>query len=144
MSTLLFTAAGVASAQAPADDPTTSDDGIVGFICLIYACAAIVPMIVMIVLALWVNSDASKLGIENPWLWGLLVFLTGIVGLIIYLAVIRPKGQEDQRRKQQMGGGYGAGMSDLRSKDGHCHHCGKYVGATVGRCTYCGSDLASQ
>ncbi|MGA1793097.1 MAG: hypothetical protein ACMUHM_04030 [Thermoplasmatota archaeon] len=137
----ILTIAPVVLAQAPVDDPSPGDDGIAGFICIMYLCALTVPSIIMIILTFWVYSDANKLGVENAWLWGLLVFLTGLVGLIIYLAVIRPKAIEDDKRKKSFASGTSMSSMDFPRKDGYCHHCGKYVGATVGRCTYCGSNL---
>jgi len=128
-------------AQAPSEDPPTSGDGVAGIICLMYLCALIVPSIIMIILTIWVYNDASKLGVENPWLWGLLVFLTGIIGLIVYLVAIRPKAMEQDRRKQSFSSGYSNDPVDMSRKDGYCPHCGKFVGATVGRCTFCGSNL---
>ena len=35
-------------------------------------------------LAIWVGMDANRRG-NNGWLWGGLTFLTGLVGLLVYL-----------------------------------------------------------
>jgi hypothetical protein len=129
------------SAQS-SNDPST--DGAVGAICLIYLCALSIPMIIWIVAAIFIYKDATKLNVENAWVWGLLTFLTGVIGLIIYLAVIRPKAKEKQAmgygNYPQYGGAYGS-SGYQQQNEGACRHCGKYVGATTGRCTYCGSDL---
>jgi Phospholipase_D-nuclease N-terminal len=42
-------------------------------------------------LLIWVAKDAKSRGVDNPVVWMILVFCTGIIGLIIYLAV-RPGG----------------------------------------------------
>lgn len=43
-------------------------------------------LLIQIVLAVWVGVDAGKRGMSG-WLWGLLVFFTGIVGLLVYAIV---------------------------------------------------------
>jgi hypothetical protein len=57
--------------------------------------AAIVFSIIMfgiaIAIMVWVFKDAKARGDQNAVLWLVLVFFTGIIGLIIYI-VVRPKG----------------------------------------------------
>jgi putative component of membrane protein insertase Oxa1/YidC/SpoIIIJ protein YidD len=47
--------------------------------------------ILSVILLVWVAKDAKNRGVDNPILWMILVFFTGVIGLIIYLAV-RPSG----------------------------------------------------
>jgi hypothetical protein len=128
------------------EEPSTTDDAAFSIFCLMYMCALIIVPVIVIILALWVYNDAKSLGIENAWLWGLLVFLSWLIGLIVYFAIIRPKAKQEQGMRQMTGSRYGggaayAGLDDIPRKDGYCRHCGKFVGATVGRCTFCGSNL---
>jgi hypothetical protein len=88
-----------------------------------------VILIVWVMVALWAKNDAQRRGIDNPALWGIVVFLAGIVGLIIYLLVIRPKGTEPK-------------VEEEGPKSGTCPHCGYDAGTTAGRCPNCGSNLS--
>jgi hypothetical protein len=128
---LLLTLAKV-SAQT-AGEPTAGD-GIGGFFCFFYLCIMTVPSIVLIIAAFMVYNDAKNIGVDNPVLWGLVAFFASLAGILVYILVIRPKALEDQKKRSM-------GSSGLSHKDGACNRCGKYVGAMVGRCPYCGSDL---
>jgi uncharacterized membrane protein YhaH (DUF805 family) len=44
-----------------------------------------------VAILVWVARDAKARGMDNAILWMLLVFFTGIVGLIVYL-LVRPQG----------------------------------------------------
>jgi putative component of membrane protein insertase Oxa1/YidC/SpoIIIJ protein YidD len=44
-----------------------------------------------IYLLVWVAKDAKSRGVDNPVVWMVLVLITGVIGLVIYLAV-RPSG----------------------------------------------------
>ncbi|RLE73337.1 MAG: hypothetical protein DRJ37_00460 [Thermoprotei archaeon] len=50
-----------------------------------------IGFIIALAISFWVFRDAKKRGIENPLLWAVVVFFTGIIGLIIYFFFIRPK-----------------------------------------------------
>ncbi|MGA1820789.1 MAG: hypothetical protein ACMUHU_07270 [Thermoplasmatota archaeon] len=138
---VLLSIAVTGSVAAQADDPSAGGGGAVAVMCLLYACFTFLPFIVILILAIWVHSDAKNNGVDNAFLWAVVVFFTGIVGLIIYFLVIKPKALEDRAKRSQRVQTYGTGMTDMPRKDGYCNHCGKFVGATVGRCTFCGSDL---
>lgn len=58
---------------------------------LFYCCILCIPLLVLFGFAYWVYKDATKYKVENPALWGLLTFCTGIVGLLIYFLAIRPE-----------------------------------------------------
>jgi putative component of membrane protein insertase Oxa1/YidC/SpoIIIJ protein YidD len=47
--------------------------------------------VLSVILLIWVAKDAKNRGVDNPILWMILVFFTGVIGLVIYLAV-RPSG----------------------------------------------------
>jgi hypothetical protein len=115
------------------DEPSPGG-GLGGALCFFYACGTFVPFIVLIIAAFLVYNDANKIGVDNPLLWGLVAFFGSLAGILVYVLVIRPKALEDQQKK-------GSGSSYIAKKEGSCSHCGKYVGASVGRCPYCGSDL---
>lgn len=87
-----------------------------------------VILIVWVMVALWAKNDAQRRNIDNPALWAIVVFFAGIVGLIIYLVVIRPKGTETRIEEGP--------------KPGTCPHCGYDAGTTAGRCPQCGSNLS--
>jgi len=48
-------------------------------------------IVLSICLLIWVAKDAKSRGVDNPVIWMILVFCTGLLGLIIYLAT-RPGG----------------------------------------------------
>jgi magnesium-transporting ATPase (P-type) len=63
-------------------------------------CAGFGFLVVFVVVALlalgifllvWVARDAKNRGVDNPVVWMVLVLITGVIGLVIYLAV-RPSG----------------------------------------------------
>jgi RNA polymerase subunit RPABC4/transcription elongation factor Spt4 len=88
-------------------------------------------------LAVWVGIDANKRGL-NGVLWGLLVFFTGIVGLIVYLLV----GPAMQHRN-------GGGESALPAVPGfapqpaakRCPKCEGEVHDEFKACPFCGTAL---
>jgi hypothetical protein len=97
------------------------------------------------VLAVWVGLDASKRGL-NGVLWGLLVFFTGVVGLIVYLLV----GPVMQRNEAE--GESGAvtvptiptaptGGAVRPKGDRRCLGCEARVDPEFKVCPYCGCSL---
>jgi len=75
--------------QRGAQDQAAAATCCAGFGFLVFVVIAI--LVVSILLLVWVARDAKNRGVDNPVLWLILVFFTGIIGLIIYLAV-RPTG----------------------------------------------------
>jgi putative component of membrane protein insertase Oxa1/YidC/SpoIIIJ protein YidD/uncharacterized membrane protein YhaH (DUF805 family) len=59
--------------------------------CVIAIIFSIIMFGVAIAIMVWVFKDAKARGDQNAVLWLVLVFFTGIIGLIIYI-VVRPKG----------------------------------------------------
>lgn len=57
---------------------------------VIWCCVACIPLIILIALAIWVYKDAEKYKVDNAILWAILTFVTGIIGLLIYLLAVRP------------------------------------------------------
>ena len=41
----------------------------------------------LLVMAVWVYRDARRTGVDHPFLWGLLTFISGIAGVFLYIAV---------------------------------------------------------
>ena len=95
---LLMLLCSTALAQQPANNPPVDDNqaqangaaGLAagGFACV---CALIVVAVVFainIAILVWVYKDAQARGAE-PMLWLVLVFFTGLIGLIIWL-IVRP------------------------------------------------------
>ncbi len=75
--------------QRGAQDQAAAATCCAGFGFLVFVVIAV--FVVSILLLVWVARDAKNRGVDNPVLWLMLVFFTGIIGLIIYLAV-RPTG----------------------------------------------------
>lgn len=89
------------------------------------------------VLAIWVGLDANRRGL-NGILWGLLVFFTGIVGLIVYLLVgpvMQRSGDDDPLTAV-------ANVVSPRAPTPKCPGCEAEVGAGFKVCPYCGVSLA--
>jgi hypothetical protein len=80
--------------------------------CMFFVLAIIA---INILILIWVYNDARARGVESPAIWLLVVFFTGLIGLIIYL-VVRPKGIT-----------------------GPCPSCGKKRMAGLIRCPHCGN-----
>ena len=91
-------------------------------------------------LAVWVGIDANKRGL-NGVLWGLLVFFTGIVGLIVYLLV----GPAMQHRN---GDAPGPAIGDpvqpeqpAPSTGNRCPKCAGEINDDYKACPLCGTAL---
>jgi hypothetical protein len=89
-------------------------------------------------LAVWVGVDANKRGL-NGVLWGLLVFFTGIVGLIVYL-LVGPAMQH--RNGQAVVPAQPPPAEAAPSSEGNrCPACQKEVRDEFKACPYCGTAL---
>jgi hypothetical protein len=87
---LLAIAAGAALAQDSNNNPAAGIAGCAacggGFIFVIVALIAL-----NVAILVWVARDAKARGLDNSILWMVLVFFTGLIGLIIYI-LARPQG----------------------------------------------------
>jgi len=83
---------------------------------------------IQVLLSFWVGFDAQKRGMHGI-LWGLLVFFTGIVGLIVYLIVAPSLAQRN-------GGAQPAGAA---APGARCAKCGAAVQPEFKACPYCGA-----
>lgn len=84
--------------------------------------------VIQVLLSFWVGFDAQKRGMHGL-LWGLLVFFTGIVGLIVYLIVAPGLVPRD-------------GAAQPAAADAHrCGKCGAAVQAEFKACPYCGVPM---
>jgi glucan phosphoethanolaminetransferase (alkaline phosphatase superfamily) len=73
-------------------DTTTDDDGVfAGVSMVVWCCCMAVAMLIPLAIAFVVYKDAVKKGVDNPMLWAIIVFFTGLLGLLIYLLVARNK-----------------------------------------------------
>jgi hypothetical protein len=116
----------LASADREDFDDLDDDDealflGLSGLICVII----LIPFIIGIIIAIWVYKDAEKRG-SSGVLWLLIVFVTGIIGLIIWLVVRPPIGGHPQ---QQQGTGR------------MCPNCGRPIPMDAQVCPYCGKNF---
>jgi len=92
-----------------------------GVFCLI----PIMWLVISILLCIWVYRDAESRGMSGV-LWLIVVFLTGIIGLIIYLVV----------RKEKTTAPAPAPVTRM------CPHCGRSIPPEVKFCPHCGKELA--
>ena len=97
--------------------------------------------LIQIGLAIWVGFDADRRG-GNGVLWGLLVFFTGVVGLIVYLIVIPTMAE-----RGGSGGGAGVGHAVAMAPPGpsppgtaRCGNCGSEVQPDFRVCPGCGAS----
>gem|GEM_PF-1695345 len=105
---------------------------------------------ISLLLAIWVGFDASKRGYSGL-LWGLLVFFTSIVGLVVYLLVthssvanggVRRNGSEFPPPRPlssppSPAAGRGSAASPLPAT--RCGQCGRGLQSDFRVCPYCGS-----
>ncbi len=87
--------------------------------------------LIQIGLAIWVGVDAHRKGL-NGFLWGLLVFFTFIVGLVVYMLV----GTSLAR-----GNGRAAAPAPAATPAAVCPACAKPVQREFKVCPYCGVSL---
>lgn len=94
-----------------------------------------------LLLALWVWMDANQRG-QNGFLWGLLVFFTSVVGLIVYLllgangAATTPPAASPQGSPQTP-----PSPPPRPPAAGSCRHCGARLDAGYQVCPYCGTPV---
>ncbi len=73
---------------AQADPEATAAIGIMFSICI---CSGVFGLAIAGGISYFVYTDAVKHRVENPALWALVCFFTGLIGLLIYFLAIRPK-----------------------------------------------------
>ena len=98
--------------------------GIGIMMCVIY----LVIFIVWILAVVWVYKDAKKRG-GNEALWAILVFFTGLIGLIIWLVIRPPIGGKQQ------------GLGGSSEPDRRCPNCGRPIPMDAKVCPYCGKNF---
>ena len=59
------------------------------FFWVLPALLALIPLVLSLILMFWVGSDAAKRDMPHRGLWMVFVFLTGIIGWLVYL-LVRP------------------------------------------------------
>ena len=61
----------------------------------LFALVALIAIVLAIVLPFWVYSDAKKNSPHSPFLWALVVFFGGLLGLLLYFLL----GRTGRRRR---------------------------------------------
>ena len=89
-----------------------------------YSFLPLILLILWIAVVVWVYRDAEERGM-NGVLWGLLVFIGSIIGLLIYL-IVRSDAITDNKRV---------------SPDQACPNCQKPTGSDFIFCPYCGKKM---
>lgn len=87
------------------------------------ACAAcggltfffLIILVVNILILIWVARDAKARGVSSPATWLILIFFTGLLGLIVYV-FSRPTGELER-----------------------CSHCGNKRLKAMAKCPHCGN-----
>ncbi len=94
--------------------------------------ALLAPLLVMFVLwtavSLWVYRDAERRN-HNGLLWGLFVFIGNVIGLLVYLLVVRASPP---------------GVPAAQASSANCPGCGRPVQSVYVACPYCGTSLSKK
>lgn len=132
---LIFLLAGVNGQSVESE---TSNGGDL-FLVMIMILSMIVPLGLMIGLAVWVKIDAEANGVDNPWLWAVLVLAVGWIMVVLYFLVIKPRshGVVKPSKNTDM-----TKYQNVKVYPGFCPHCGFNAGMTSGKCPECTSDLS--
>jgi len=97
--------------------------------------------LIQIGLAVWVGLDAQRRGM-NGLLWGLLVFFTFIVGLLVYLIVTQWGPQSESAASPGAPVGFTAASgAAARTAKGRCPGCEAPLAPDFKLCPYCGTPL---
>jgi hypothetical protein len=62
-----------------------------GGMIIIPLCCGLLGFLVWVVVAFLIYKDAQKNNVDNPILWAIVVWFTGVIGILIYLLAIRNK-----------------------------------------------------
>jgi RNA polymerase subunit RPABC4/transcription elongation factor Spt4 len=92
-----------------------------------------IGFLINLVLAVWVWSDANRRGMQGV-LWGLLVFVTSIVGLVVYLIV-------SSGSISQLNGNRSREPQEGAASAGCCSRCRAALQPGFKVCPYCGEPL---
>jgi len=84
-------------------------------------------IVIGVLLCVWVYRDAKARGVDAT-LWLVIVLLTGIIGLIVWLAM-RPE--------------EGVPAAAAKPTAGTCPHCGAALGPGAKFCTSCGKKVGA-
>jgi len=90
--------------------------------------------LIQAVLGVWVGVDANRRGL-NGLLWGLLVFFTGVVGLIVYLLVAPSMATRPENAPAA------PVVDSTGSASRHCPACRAAIRPEFKACPYCGARL---
>jgi heme/copper-type cytochrome/quinol oxidase subunit 2 len=89
----------------------------------------IVWFIINVLLCVWIYRDAESRGM-NGALWLIIVFISGIIGLIVYLIV---RGEKTRRPSPY------TAPSPVRK----CPYCGREIDVSANFCPYCGNKVST-
>lgn len=113
--TALLFSVGICFAQDRSGDAAA---GLFGLGCFFIVFVSMLA--ISIAIMVWVYNDAKSRGVDSPILWLVLIFFTGLIGLIIYFFA-RPQG-------------------NLMP----CPNCGKKMMETLVKCPNCGAEVGGE
>lgn len=132
---IAFVATVAVNAQDPyAYDWTEEDAEALAFLGLGLLCIPAAWFIIAILIAIWVYRDAERRG-SSGVLWLVIVFFTGIIGLIIWLVVRAPIGGNQP---------VSTGTTPPPAAPGterRCPNCGRVIPDDARVCPYCGKNF---
>lgn len=89
-------------------------------------------LLLQLCLAVWVGVDAGRRG-QSGLLWGLLVFFTSVVGLIVYLIAV-------PMLERNGGSGAAAPRTPRPAEQANCEQCGTPLRPDFKLCPNCGTE----
>jgi hypothetical protein len=94
-----------------------------------------------IYILIWVYKDAKKRNMDGA-VWLLIVFITGIIGLIIYLIIRNPMPSETSEPPAEVKQPQIEEEIPKERATKYCAMCGEKIPIDVQFCSYCGSKVS--
>ncbi|RDZ54193.1 hypothetical protein C5C07_01275 [Haloferax sp. Atlit-4N] len=100
---------------------------------------SVVALPLWFVVSVWAGIDATRHSSHNAFLWGLSVFVGGILGLALYLNLGRDEPGVGRRVSGHSGSPNGA--PSVRTETVTCPNCHSLEEADRDTCRFCGESL---
>jgi len=99
---------------------------------------SVVALPLWFAVSVWAGIDATRHSSHNAFLWGLSVFVGGILGLALYLNLGRDEPGVGRRAGQSRSPD---GISSARTETVPCPNCHSLEEADRDTCRFCGGSL---